>query len=161
MTALRIFATLLVLAAPAAAQQSTIAFGGLDQSSGLPIEVVSDRLEVDQNTGDALFTGNVVATQGEMVLTGERVRVFYSQGENRRITEVHAFDNVTLVTPTEAAEGQKAVYNVDTGDIVMTEDVLVTQGQSAIAGTRLVVDLETGLGQMEGRVRSVFQTSDE
>ncbi|SPJ23278.1 lipopolysaccharide transport periplasmic protein LptA [Palleronia abyssalis] len=143
------------------AAQSTVSFGGLDRDSSQPIEIVSDQLEVDQNTGNALFTGNVVATQGDITLTGNSVQVYYTQGDGSRIDEVHATGNVTLVTPTEAAEAQTAVYDVDAGSIVMTDDVLVTQGQSAIAGSRLTVDLETGQGRMEGRVRSVIQTDTQ
>ncbi len=63
---------------------------------------------------------------------------------------------VTLTSPTEAAEGREAVYTVTSGEVVMTGDVLLTQGGSTIAGQKLIVDLDTGTGRMDGRVKTVI-----
>jgi lipopolysaccharide export system protein LptA len=38
----------------------------------------------------------------------------------------------------------------------MTGDVLLTQGQAAIRGGRLVIDLKSGAGRMEGGVTTTF-----
>ena len=59
-----------------------------------------------------------------------------------------------------AEEAAEAIYTVETGDLVLSGDVLLTQGPSAISGERLVVDLDAGTGRMEGRVRTVFQTGE-
>ena len=42
----------------------------------------------------------------------------------------------------------------------MQGNVLATQGDSAIAGDRMTVDMETGTGRVEGRVRTIFQTDE-
>ena len=65
-----------------------------------------------------------------------------------------------LVNGAEAAEAQKAVYAVDRGSIVMSGSVLLTQGQNALSGERFVVDLGSGTGRMEGRVKTIFQTGN-
>ena len=156
----RLLLALIFVAGAAQAQDSTINFGGFQQNSGQPIEVVSDQLDVDQQDGSAIFTGDVTATQGDLVLTGERVEVFYTTGENRRISRLYATGGVTLVTSTEAAEADEATYEVVEGSIAMQGNVLVTQGDSAIAGDRMTVDMETGTGRVEGRVRTIFQTDD-
>jgi lipopolysaccharide export system protein LptA len=39
----------------------------------------------------------------------------------------------------------------------MTGDVVLTQGQSALSSERLVIDLATGTGRLDGRVRTVFR----
>jgi len=67
---------------------------------------------------------------------------------------------VVMVNGAEAAEGDKAVYTPVKYSVVMTGEVLLTQGPSTIAGDTLVVDLETGEGTMEGRVRTVFQSEN-
>ena len=46
--------------------------------------------------------------------------------------------------------------SVAAGDVVLTGNVLLTQGANALAGEKLTVDLATGVGRMEGRVRTVF-----
>ena len=66
---------------------------------------------------------------------------------------------VTFVTASDAAEAQDAVYSVAEGTVTMSGDVILTQGRNAIAGDRLVVDLGSGNGRMEGRVRTVFTPS--
>jgi lipopolysaccharide export system protein LptA len=76
--------------------------------------VTADRLDVNQTDGTAIFTGNVVVVQGELTLTAARVRVEYGETEPREIERIYAFDNVVLVSPTEAAEGDEAVYEVAT-----------------------------------------------
>ena len=69
---------------------------------------------------------------------------------------------MTLVTgPTEAAEGRDAVYTVDSGTVVMTGNVMLTQGQNALSGQKLVVDLKSGTGPMEGRVKTIFQSTGQ
>ena len=44
--------------------------------------------------------------------------------------------------------------------MVLIGDVLVTQGRTAIAGDRLSIDLTTGNGTVEGRVRTVLQPAE-
>ena len=42
----------------------------------------------------------------------------------------------------------------------MTGSVLLTQGDNALAGERLVVNLASGAGTVSGRVRTVLQVSE-
>lgn len=156
----------LSLWAPWAAQaQTSVATGGFrNPDPDAPVEVVADRLDLTQDAGTALFTGNVVATQGEMRLSAQWLLVEYvlladgSLGDD--IKTITARDDVILVTPTEAAEGDEAVYHPLSNEVVMTGNVVLTQGLNTVAGNRMVVDLETGIGQVEGRVRTVLQPAE-
>lgn len=158
---LRRLCTALVLAvlagAPVAAQEgsTSVAFGSLKGDPGLPVEVTADQLSVNQADGTALFTGNVLVGQGLLRLSSAELRVEYDD-TGRAITRMHATGGVTLVNGAETAEGQEAVYTLADGLVVMTGDVLLTQGSSAISGSRLTVDLNGGTGVMEGRVTTVF-----
>ncbi len=42
-----------------------------------PVEITSDRLELDQAAGSAVFTGTVKVGQGTLRLAADRVEVFY------------------------------------------------------------------------------------
>lgn len=147
----------MLFAGAAFAQNATVAFSDVQHDNTLPVEITSDELTVDQNTGTAVFIGNVVAGQGELRLTAARVRAENDQA-NGQINRLFATGGVTLVNGAEAAEAQEAIYNVGTGEIVMTGDVLLTQGVNALAGEKLTVDLNTGQGNMSGRVRTIFKT---
>ncbi len=150
-------AALLCALVPAAvvAQQADIAFGGLKQDTTLPVEVKADSLAVNQADGSATFTGNVLVGQGEMRLSAQTVRVEYGK-DGKGIARLHATGKVTLASPTDAAEADEAVYAVDAGSVVMTGNVLLTQGKSAISGKKLTIDLKAGTGHMEGGVSTIF-----
>src|SRR5215203_5291888 len=71
-----------ILACMAAVTFTADAFAlpGFDKKhSKTPIEVTSDSLEVLQEENRAVFTGHVVAIQGDVRLKADKMTVFYSQ----------------------------------------------------------------------------------
>lgn len=157
---------LMILAAVAlpvfamAQEQGTQVAFGIQQDTDAPVEVTSDTLSVDQDTGRAVFTGRVVIVQGEMRLAAPRVEVLYAEKQGE-IREMQATGGVTLVSGPDAAESQRADYDVENGVIVMTGDVLMTQGASAVVSDRATINLDTGMARMVGRVRTVLQKASE
>lgn len=154
------------MTASAAVAQTSVATGGFRNADpDAPVEVTSDRLDLTRDAGTALFTGNVIAIQGEMRLSAEWVLVEYVVLEDgslgNDIQTITARENVILVTPEEAAEGDHAVYTPLTNLVVMTGNVVLTQGTNTVAGNRMTVNLETGIGEVEGRVRTVLQPESE
>lgn len=152
----------LALAGLAALAQGTgIQFGGIRADTTLPVEVTADRLEVNQKDGSAVFSGNVVVGQGEMRLSAAEVRVEYATDGPSRIERLHATGGVTLVSGADAAEAAEALYTIETGEVVLTGSVLLTQGGNALSGEKLTVNLKTGSGVIEGRVRTILQTGSD
>jgi lipopolysaccharide export system protein LptA len=147
--------TLSLVAAGADAQQK-IAFGELNQDTTQPVQVTADQLAVNNADGTAIFSGNVVVTQGEMKLAAGEVKVTYGTAQND-IESLVASGGVTVTNLGDAAEAEEAVYTIDSGVIVLTGNVLLTQGPSAMAGQRLSINLKDGTGVMEGRVTTTFQ----
>ncbi|WP_179381073.1 lipopolysaccharide transport periplasmic protein LptA [Jannaschia marina] len=147
-----------LLAAPTWAQTADIGFGRGDFDSSAPVEVAADNLEVDQATGRATLTGNVVIAQGELRLSARQVTVDYATTEgDRRIERLNANGDVLIVAGEDAAEGQEAVYTLGSSDILLTGDVVVTQAGNTLAGDRLTVNLDSGAGTVTGRVRTTLQ----
>ncbi|WP_199260631.1 lipopolysaccharide transport periplasmic protein LptA [Paracoccus binzhouensis] len=144
----------LALAASAGAQGT--GFGNA-QDIKQPVEVTADTLSVDQKTGKATFSGNVLIGQGAMRLSADSVTVTYAQGGQSRIRALHAEGNVTLVSGEDAAEAKAADYDVESGNVVLTGDVLLTQGGNVLSGDKVTVNLTTGTANASGRVRSVLQ----
>lgn len=172
------------LPALALAQGTTVPFGGMKHDATLPVEITSDRLDLDQAAGTAVFTGTVKVGQGTLRLAADRVEVFYDNapdagakqaphvGEEKakpaapaaaatpastgRVRRMVAIGNVTLANGTEAAEAEKATYEVAAGTVEMEGDVLLTQGQNALSSERLSIDLNQGTGRLEGRVKTIF-----
>lgn len=146
----------LALAAASAEAQQKIAFGDLNQDTTQPVQVTADQLAVNNADGTAVFSGNVVVIQGEMKLAAGEVKVTYGTQQND-IESLVASGGVTVTNLGDAAEAQEAVYTIDSGVIVLSGDVLLTQGPSAMAGQKLTINLKDGTGVMEGRVTTTFQ----
>ena len=148
-------AGVLALADTGWAQEAKIAFGDLAQDTTLPVEVTAETFSVNNADGTAIFSGNVVVIQGEMKLSAAEVRVQYNADQSA-IDQLIASGGVTIANLGDAAEAREAVYTIDSGVIVLTGDVLLTQGPSAMAGQKLTVNLKDGTGVMEGRVTTTF-----
>lgn len=136
--------------------QTNVDIGGLTVDTAAPIEVTADSLSIDQDTGRAVFDGNVVIGQGDMRVTAGRVEVVYG-ADTSEIVALIASGTVTFVTPSEAAEAQEARYDVVTGMLTLAGEVLLTQGASAISADQMMIDVTNGTATMEGRVRTVLQ----
>ncbi|MBB4172715.1 lipopolysaccharide transport periplasmic protein LptA [Sulfitobacter noctilucicola] len=149
-----------VFTLPVLAQGTNVAFGALRQDTGLPVEVTSDNLSVDQETGTAVFTGNVLIGQGEMRLSAPRVLVVYLEAQ-KGIERMEATGGVTLVSGPDAAESERADYSITEGTIVMTGNVLLDQGLNALSADKMTVQLSDGTAQMSGRVKTIIQTGGD
>lgn len=157
----------LLCAGPVAAQDGS-PFGSFKHDSDAPIEITSDSLEVRQAEEIAVFSGSVVAGQGTLRLTADRMTVHYAGeggGGTGAIQRMRAEGNVFLSNGSETAEGAWADYDVAEGEMRMGGSVVLTQGDNAIAGDALVIDMDAGTGRIEGReggrVKSVFTPSSQ
>jgi len=147
---------LALLLGTAANAQTNIDLGGISADPKAPVEVSADNLSVDQDSGTAVFSGNVVIGQGDLRLSAGSVRVVYSDSTGD-IAQLLATDGVTLVTDSEAAEAATADYNLTTGILTLSGSVLLTQGASALSAEQMTINLNSGRAHMSGRVRTVFQ----
>jgi len=147
---------LALLLGTAANAQTNIDLGGISADPKAPVEVSADNLSVDQDSGTAVFSGNVVIGQGDLRLSAGSVRVVYSDSTGD-IAQLLATDGVTLVTDSAAAEAATADYNLTTGILTLSGSVLLTQGASALSAEQMTINLNSGRAQMSGRVRTVFQ----
>ena len=149
----------LVTTAGIANAQTNVDLGGIEVDTSAAIEVTADSLSVDQDSGRAVFDGNVIIVQGDLRLTAGQVEVIYGT-DTSQIARLVASQGVTFVTADEAAEAQSADYDIDTGLLVLTGDVLLTQGPSAISAGQMTINVTDGTASMEGRVRTILQQGD-
>lgn len=150
---------IMAVSLPSLSAQTTVNFGTITVDPTSAVEVASDSLTVDQATGLAVFTGNVIIGQGEMRMNAPRVEVIYDDLSGN-IARLRASGGVTFVTATEAAEADNADYSLTDSTITLTGDVLLTQEQSAISSDKMIINTLDGTAVMEGRVRSVLQQGD-
>ena len=152
-----ITALALAFAGMASAQGTNVSFGGLKADTSLPVEVTAENLSVNQGNGTAVFSGDVLVKQGEMQLQAGEIRVQYD-ATGKGIDKLFATGGVLIVNATDAAEAAEAIYTIASGEVLMTGGVLMTQGQTAIKGDRLSINLKSGTGRIEGGFTTTFMT---
>jgi lipopolysaccharide export system protein LptA len=150
-----IAALALITAGSAAAQQGVSALKGHD--SRAPIDLSADRAEAQDRADRAIFAGNVVVKQGELTLRTARLTVAYASENGIDINRIDASGGVTVVSPSETARGDFAVYDLDQGLITMVGNVRLERGGSFLSGGRLTIDLDSGRAVMDGGLRGVNQ----
>lgn len=129
-----------VLARAAIVMAPIIAFGqaagaqglGLPgQDRGKPIEInADDGIEWRQRDKVYIARGNARVAQGEITVYADVLTAHYRElrGGGTEIWRIDADGKVRIVSPRQTAHGDKAVYDVDKGVLVLTGNVrLVTE----------------------------------
>ena len=149
----------LICAAAAFAQQPQGSISALKgHDSNAPIDVASDRLEVQDRADRAVFVGNVHVKQAELSLDTARLSVAYSSSGGVQIRRLDASGGVTVRSPSETASGTFGIYDLDRKLITLVGDVRLQRQGSEINGQRLVIDLDSGRAVIEGGPAGVGQS---
>lgn len=132
-----------------------------------PIDVASVTLDVDDRGKAATFRGDVVANQGTLSVKSAEMIVHYSgsagvaagqqppaagaapaapDGGGAQVTLIEARRKVVVSSTKDGqtATGDWANYDAKSNMIELGGDVLLTQGQNVVRGTRLHIDMATG-----------------
>lgn len=137
-----------MLGATASAQEAVSALRG--HNTDAPVDFAADRIEVQDRADRAVFSGNVVARQGNLTLNAARVTIAYSNQGGTEINRIDATGGVTVRSPSETARGQLAIYDLRRRLITLLGNVTLTRGASNVNGARLVLNLDTGRAVMDG-----------
>lgn len=143
---------------------SALAATGFSAENRGPVEVTSDRLEVDDLAQTLVFIGNAVATQDDVTIHGNRLTVKY-KGEKREIDKVIAEGDVRIQQGTRVAVGERAVLYHSEERIVLTGSPEVRDGDNFVKGQEITVFLNDKRsvvkGGAGGRVNAVFAPKAE
>jgi lipopolysaccharide export system protein LptA len=146
---------LLPLASSGGAEKKPIFLGkpgkGDSRGSDQPLRISSQALEADNKNQVIIFTGNVVAKQGELTIHADVVQVYYEKKDGGNdIREIVASGNVKIYQGDGLATGQKAVLNNREQKIVLTGQPKVWQGKDMVSGEKIIVLLEEDKSLVEG-----------
>ena len=103
-------------------------------TSNLPITVKSNELAADNKGKTAIFTGKVVAKQGDITIFCDKMTVYYgnTQGD---VDKIEADGNVRIVQENRTGLSSHAVYESKQGKITLTGgSPKVTQGEDTVTG---------------------------
>ncbi len=142
------------------------AFAGFGANNDEPINIEATDLKVQDKSNSAIFSGNVVATQGDASLKTAKLVVHYdgsaTGGVQQSISMIEATGGVHIASKDQTATGDKASFDMKKQIMVMTgKEVVLSQGPNVLVGDYLTVDLKTGEADMKapsnGRVKVLIQ----
>ena len=170
-----LFIILLCLGYPAAPvlAESHVTGGEKHGEAETAIRITSDRLKSGHEMKWVEFIGNVTATQDDVVITADRMKVFYKSGEHmsigaNTIEKIISQGNVKIVfdNKTKTAMADKAVYLADQKVIELSGgDPRVWSGKNIIQGKKITMfqaenrTLVEGAG--EDQVETTFYVKEE
>ena len=122
---------------------SSKASGGKGSQAGpRPLTVRADRLEYFDVGRRARYSGNVELDTEDTKIESDRLDIYFSSGKKQADSEVEravAEGHVKIVQPMRYAKGENAVYNAQTGMVVMTggPPIVYDTEKGSMTGQRL------------------------
>lgn len=151
----------LALTASAAIAQQDVKtrLQGLKLSGDQPIQIESDRLEVDEGAAKATFSGNVSVVQGPTLMKAGRMVVYYAKqggGQsattgNADIDRLEVDGTVYLKSDTQVATGDRGTFDMKTEVLTLSgKRVVLSEGPNVLTGCKLTVQMRSGQARFEG-----------
>lgn len=128
-------------------------------SSQEPISVSANALDFDYRTRVLTYRGEVVATQGDMKLQSNTLKVSLDMQQGERLKEVVAEGSVRMSKGTRWATGGRAVFDQIHRTVVLSQDAVLHDGLNQVSGERVVVYLDEQRSVVDGgtgRVKAVL-----
>ena len=139
------------------------------------IQIVADKLITNSTEKFAEFVGDVQASQGNLVINSERLRIYYRDdparnknqtGGQESIKRIIASGNVQVSSEEYEAKSDQAEYDLDTQVLTFTgENSTMKSGKNIVTGSKISVDRKNGQIKVEGiaheRVKAVFYPEEK
>ncbi len=148
---------------PVQAQTSESRMTGLALSGDEPIQIESDLLQINEETSQATFTGNVRVLQGDTVLQAGEMIVHYAKNGGSvasgaaDIREIDLFKKVLIRSGTQTATADTGNFNMANEVLVLSgEKVVLTDAENVFIGCKLTVQMQNGQAKLDSCGRRVM-----
>jgi len=159
-------ALLLVVTQGIAESERRSLFKPLPQKRAEPVKITSAALEWRDNAKVATFSGDVRIVQGETDVRSNTLVVFYEDQKHQsgskqaadggQIRRMEALGSVVITQKDQRAVGDRADFDVRSNTMTLSGNVVVTKCEEVLRGSRLLIDMTTGVSRMEGRVEAMM-----
>lgn len=129
--------------------------------TSLPITIKSNEMTADNKGKTAIFSGKVVAKQGDITIFSDKLVVSYGD-KSSEVEKIEAFGNVRIIQQNRTGFADQAVYDSRSGRIILTGTPRVVQGNDSISGKVITYylddeksDVSSG-GDPKARVEAVI-----
>ena len=131
------------------------------QPGDQPIEVTAQQLEALRAQGQTIFTGGVVAKQGDITLYCDKLVVFsQEQQQQQQVDRLEASGHVRVVQLDRTGTAEKAIYQRQQGILELIGSAELHQGQNQVSGDEITLFLHENRSIVKsgdgGRVKAVL-----
>jgi lipopolysaccharide export system protein LptA len=134
-----------------------------------PIHIDAAILEYDSRQNVAVFRGDVVTTQGDVVVHSALLRVMMADsgaddGSPGRAESVIAEGDVRILQGARVATGDRAEFKDADRTVVLSGDAVLQEGSNEVRGERVIVYLDEERSVVEGtntRVKAILVPKDK
>ena len=105
----------------------------------------ADHVHINIISGKSVYTGNVKVSQGELVLTGDKMTMERSNEEIERITVIGKpaqYNHVTEAGETIKAQSEHMLYIANQNKLVMTTNANLQQPDLKLSSQKITYDTE-------------------
>lgn len=129
-----------------------------------PIDITAQRLDVDETSGTAVFTGEVVAKRGDMTVYAEKL-ILYRAGKTEQLDRIEASGGVRVVQQNRVGTAQRVVYEQRQEKLTLSGEARLQQGQNQVTGEEIILFISENRSLVksgeDGKVRAVFFPEQE
>ena len=128
---------------------------GADEDKDKPVEITAERMRSLDGGKKIIFSGNVIATWGELTINSDILEIYNSKETNSQTDEIVAIGNVIITKKNKRAKGDRAVYLDKLQKIILTGKPYATawEDKNVIEGKEMIFLLEQDRFVVNHRVR--------
>jgi len=128
---------------------------GKDRSN-LPITINSNEMTADNKGKTAIFTGKVIAKQGDVTIYADKAIINYGD-QKGEVDKVEADGNVRIIKENSVGTSSHAVYESKAGRITLTGNPRVMQGKDTVSGKVITYYVDEDRSEVTGDASVTFQ----
>lgn len=129
------------------------------ESPQTPIHIEADRMVSQEQDSSVIFTGNVDARQGELLIRTDEMTVYYIQSKENKgkkgssdVNKLICKGNVQISQGDWLGTGNRMDYYAQDRKVILSGDAKGWQGQNMVAGKTITYFLDEGRSIVEGPV---------
>jgi lipopolysaccharide export system protein LptA len=147
--------------------------GAVQAQDQVPVKIISDKMDYDQENNTVIFTGNVHVDRSDFELWSDKLTVFMEAAPggaaaqpsvgpdaSRDIEKLLAEGKVRIKRENQLGTSDKATYWTKKGVIVMEGNPVLKDGEGSISGEVITYHVQENRGVVQGgekqRVQAVF-----
>lgn len=130
------------------------AFAVMDFNSDTPIYVSANKMVSHDKEKAVVFTGNVQAKQGDMIINAETMTIYHratkqpastaDKTESQKIYKIIATGKVEIIQEGFVATGDRVEYVASTEIVTLTGNAKIIQDNNMVTGHQVAMDLAKG-----------------